>query len=418
MQKSVYPSILHVDINNCYASIEILHHPKLRGHPVAVGGDVEARHGIILAKDYNAKRYGIQVGQALWQARQLCPDLIIVPPNYGLYLRVSAMLRQLFMDYTNQIEPFGLDEAWLDVSGSVHLFGDGSTIAEEIRTRVQKEMGITVSVGVSWNKIFAKLGSDMKKPNAVTTITHEGFKSQVWPLPVEELLGVGRATKAKLNNIGIRTIGDLANTPPKALQSRLHKWGLFLHTFANGLDRSPVELAGAESIIKSVGNSITAPRDLLNLEDVKIVYMDLAESVAERLRELGLACKAVQISLRDNTLFSFERQMTLERSTNLATDLCHAAMSLIQRHYDWQKPLRSIGVRGMKLEPATANQQLSLYMEDEKMRERKIQIETTMDLLRRRFGHHTIERAMMLADPLLGKLNPKGDHVIHPVGYF
>ena len=417
MSTETHRTILHADINNCYASIEILHHPKLRGHPVAVGGDVEARHGIILAKDYIAKEYGVKVGQALWEARQLCPQLIIVPPNYRLYLRVSGLMRKIFEDYTDQIEPFGLDESWLDVTGSIGILGSGETIAEEIRRRVKKELGVTVSIGVSFNKIFAKLGSDMKKPDAITVISRENFQEKVWPLPAEDLLGVGHATKRKMHNMGIFTIGHIAAAPPKALQSRLHKWGLFLHAFANGNDRSPVEVSGTERMIKSVGNSITAPRDLMNMEDVKIVYMDLAESVAERMRELGLACKTVQISLRDNALFRFERQLTLTQPSNLAKEMCDKALQMVEQQYYWKKPLRSIGIRGMSLVPDTTPVQTSFFS-SEWERERLEIMERTMDMLRRRFGHQSIERCMMLSDPLLGKLNPKGDNIIHPIGYF
>lgn len=410
-------SILHVDINNCYASIEILHHPKLHGHPVAVGGDVSARHGIILAKDYIAKKHGVQVGQALWEAKQLCPNLIIVPPNYDLYLRVSRLLRNIFLDYTDQVEPFGLDEAWLDVTGS-KLLGTGEEIAEEIRERVKKELGISVSIGVSFNKIFAKLGSDMKKPDAITVITKENYQEIVWPLPAQDLLGVGSATKKKLYSMGVSTIGDIAGLSPKLLQRRLHKWGLILHSFANGLDQSPVEIAGEERIISSIGNSITAPRDLIDKQDSKIVFMDLSESVAERLRDLGLSCKTVQISLRDNNLLRFERQLKLETPSNLAYDICHTAMQLVDKNYSFTRPLRSIGVRAMDLIPDNSNLQLSFYSADVEKRKKMESIERTMDWLRGRFGHHSVERGIMLSDPVLGKLNPKADHVIHPVGYF
>lgn len=410
-------TILHVDINNCYASIECLHRPELRGKPVAVGGDQEQRHGIILAKNYEAKAYGIKTGEALWQARQKCPHLIIVKPNYALYLRFSQLAREIYADYTDQIEPFGLDEAWLDVTGSMHLYGGGEDIANKIRERIKYELGITVSIGVSYNKIFAKLGSDMKKPDAVTVITPDDYKEKVWSLPVAELLYVGRATQRKLYEKGIAYIGDLAQTDPELLHRWFGKWGLILHTFANGWDTSPVTRMGEEAVIKSIGNSTTTPRDLTCELDAKIIYYMLAESVAERLRDHGFLCRGVQISLRDNNLFCFERQMKLLKPTCLSSELCEAALTLLRNNYTWEKPLRSIGIRACDLIPASTPMQLTL-LEDEAQRIRRERLERTIDDIRRRFGHYSIGRAVNALDDTLGRINPKGDHIIHPVGYF
>ncbi len=408
---------MHVDINNCYASIECLHHPELRGKPVAVGGDQEQRHGIILAKNYEAKAYGIKTGEALWQAKQKCPRLIIVKPNYALYLRFSRLAREIYADYTDQIEPFGLDEVWADVTGSMHLYGSGEEIANKIRQRIKYELGITVSVGVSYNKIFAKLGSDMKKPDAVTVITAGNFKDKVWPLPAAELLYVGRATQRKLYDKGIVTIGELAKTDSELLHSWFGKWGLILHTFANGWDTSPVTRMGEEAIIKSIGNSTTTPRDLTCELDAKIIYYMLAESVAERLRDHGFLCRGVQISLRDNELFSFERQLKLTKPTCLSSELCEAALKLLKDNYRWERPLRSIGIRACNLIPASTPVQLTL-LEDEAQRIRREQLERAVDDIRRRFGHYSIGRAVNALDDTLGRINPKGDHIIHPVGYF
>ena len=409
-------SILHVDINSCYANIEILHRPELRGKPVVVGGDVEARHGIVLAKSQEAKPYGIKTGECIWQAKQKCPGLIVLPPNYALYLRFSRLIRALFAEYTDQVEPFGLDECWLDVTGSTHLFGTGPEIAEQIRQRVKKELGITVSIGVSWNKIFAKLGSDYKKPDAITVITRDNYRDIVWPLPAEDLLYVGRATKAKLYGRDIKTIGKIAQMNPEWLHDMFGKWGYFLHTFANGWDASPVRHAGDEAAVKSIGNSTTAPRDLLNVQDAKIVYFNLAESVAARLRESGVKGRTIQISMRDTALYSFERQMKLPQSTHISNEICMAAMSLLAQNYTWERPLRSIGVRACDLVSAHDNVQLSLL--DNPMRERQEQLERTIDDIRRRFGHYAIGRAVMNTDKTLRQFNAKGDHIIHPVGYF
>ena len=354
-------TILHVDMNSCYASIECLHNPGIRHLPVAVGGDVEARHGIILAKNEHAKKFGVKTGEALWQAKEKCPKLVIIQPHYDLYIRFSRLARQIYADYSDQIEPFGLDEAWVDVTGSTHLYGDGETIAQTIRERVKFELGITVSVGASWNKVYAKLGSDYKKPDAVTVFTRDNYRDLVWALPVDDLLYVGRATGRKLHERSVHTIGELANTDPRWLRSWFGKWGDVLYTFANGEDPSPVAQAGDEAIIKSIGNSTTTPRDLMNEQDAAIIFYMLAESVAERLRDHGFLARTVQISLRDNGLYTFERQCKLAQPTCLSGELHTAAMKLLRANYNWIKPLRSIGIRGTDLVPATSPTQLTLF---------------------------------------------------------
>ena len=411
-------SVLHIDMNACYASIECLYDPSIRNLPVAVGGDVEARHGIILAKNQIAKRFGVKTGEALWQAKQKCPELHIVPPHFDRYLRFSRMAREIYADYTDLVEPFGLDEVWCDVTGTQKLRERGmEALANEIRERVKFELGITVSVGASWNKIFAKLGSDYKKPDAVTVFTPENYRDKVWPLPASDLLGVGRATERKLASRGIRTIGDIAAAPPSMLRGFLGKWGLILHDFAAGYDSSPVARAGDEAVIKSIGNSTTTPRDLSCDEDAGIVYWMLCESVAERMRESGFLCRGVQLHIRDNELASFERQLKLESPTCLASTLHEAAMGLLRENWDWHKPLRSIGVRATDLLPASTPVQCSIF-EDSERQEKRERLERSVDDLRRRFGHYCVGRAVCVSDPTLRNISPKDDHVIHPVGYF
>ena len=407
-------TILHADLNNCYASIEMLHHPKLRGHPVAVGGSAEMRHGIILARNYEARPYGIKVGQTLWEARQKCPGLIIVPPDYDKYLRFSRLFRAILSDYSPRVEPFGLDESFMDVTGSRKHGGDGKAIADEIRERVRFELGVTVSVGVSYNKIFAKLGSDLKKPDGTTVITEDNYRDVAWPLPAADLFGVGRRMRVKLAKYDIMTIGDIATCDPALLQNWFGKWGYFLYAYANGLDTSPVAETGAESAVKSIGNSSTCPRDLENDEDAHIVFQNLAESVAERMREQGFMAKTVQISLRTNDLLWFERQLQLTQPTHVSTELCDAAMSLLRRNWTWDKPLRSIGIRGANLMPIRHPRQLCMFY-DERRREKLERLEYTVDEVRRRYGHYAIDRALLLLDDKLGKLNPKADH-INPTG--
>ena len=408
-------TILHCDLNNFYASVECLYHPELRGKPVAVSGDVENRHGIILAKNQLAKAAGVKTDEAIWQAKGKCPGLVCLPPDYRKYLRFSRLARKIYADYTDKIEAFGIDENWLDVSGSAALFGDGVKIANEIRQRIREEMGVTASVGVSWNKIFAKLGSDMKKPDATTVITEDNFRQLVWPLPVEELLYVGRSTKSKLNNRAGFTIGDLAARPVAHLKLALGVWGETLWTFANGLDAAPVAQSGEESFVKSVGNSTTTPRDLANYEDVKMIVYVLAESVATRLRRHGLKCRTVAVHIRTNELYSFERQGKLPAPSFLARDIAGKALEIFRQNYGWERPIRSLGVRGADLVTEHGSVQLDLFASDSAEQET---LERTLDRLRERFGPYCVRRCALLQDDRLTGFNPKYDHVIHPVSFF
>lgn len=354
-------TILHSDINCCYAAIEHLHHPELSGKPVAVGGNPEERHGIILTADYIAKRFGVKNGMPLWQAKQVCPQLTILPPRMDLYLRFSRMAHEIYAEYTDLQEPYGIDESWLDVTDSVSLKGDGYKIANEISRKMKKELGITVSIGVSFNKIFAKLGSDYKKPDAITTMYKDEYKQKAWSLPAKDLLYVGRSTEKKLARIGIHTIGELAQTEETVLVSQFGKVGSMLWAFANGYDQSPVRRENVQAPIKSIGNGTTTPRDLENAEDVKIVLYILAESVATRLRENGFSCKVVEISIRNNELYSFTRQHKLSRATNITSEIAEEAFRLFQANYDWRVPVRSVSVRASDLVADGYYEQLDLF---------------------------------------------------------
>lgn len=408
--------ILHCDSNSFYASVECLHHPEIRKKPVAVGGDAEQRHGIILAKNQLAKRYHVQTGEALWQAKAKCPDLVIVPPHYDLYMRFCKMAHKIYLDYTDQVEPFGLDECWLDVTGS-GIRGSGMEIAEKIRRRIKEELGITGSIGVSYNKIFAKLGSDYRKPDAITRIGKENYREIAWPLPVEDLLYVGPATERKLKRIGIDTIGALAQTSESELVYWLGKWGIVLRTFANGMDLSPVEKYGAVSPVKSIGNSSTTPRDLTCDDDVRIMLCVLADSVGRRLREQGLCGRVVSISVRDANLISITRQRKLSQYTTLTSDIVNTAMQLFKESWRWPHPIRSVGVSISDLAPDTMPTQVSFFA-DERARVRKEHLDKTTDWLKRRFGSKSVVPCTLLIDRALSDLDPKRDHVIHPVGYF
>jgi len=358
--------ILHSDCNSFYASVECLHHPEIREKPVAVGGDIEQRHGIILAKNQLAKQFHVSTGEAIWQAKQKCPELIVLPPNFPLYLRFSRLARDIYLDYSNRVEPFGLDEAWLDITSSENQKDKGERTAHEIRKRIREELGITVSIGVSYNKIFAKLGSDYRKPDAVTMITKENYRQIAWPLPVSDLLYVGPATKRKLNGFGVHTIGELAQTPVEILRSKFGKIGDILWCFSNGLDSSPVADFQNQPVVKSIGNSTTAPRDLERDEDVKMILYVLADSVARRLREQGLKGRTIHISVRDNSLFSFTRQKSLLSYTNLTGEIAGEALSLFREHYRWKRPVRSVGISVSDLAADTIYSQTSLFCDEVK----------------------------------------------------
>ena len=405
-------TILHVDCNKFYASVECLYRPEIRNKPVAVGGSTESRHGIILTKNEIASKYGLTVGEPLWKARQKCPDLIIVPPNYPLYIRFSKLARMIYEDYSEYIEPFGLDESWLDVSGDLR---SGEEIAEDIRRRVKEELGITVSIGVSFNKIFAKLGSDYKKPDAITVINRQNYKDIAHPLPCGDLLMVGRSSERKLLYYGINTIGDIANSDIEFLRSILGKHGENLWYFANGLDSSPVKHKDEVSQVKSVGNSTTTPRDLINNNDVKTVFRVLCESVSTRLREQGLKGKTLSIWVRDNKLSSFTRQKRMKAYTDISTELLDNAMELFLNNYVWNSNIRSLGVSVCDFD--FEYEQFDFAKSVEK-RDKLEKIETTVDGLKRRFGNFCVVRACQLSDRELSGFNPHDEHIIHPIGFF
>ena len=401
-------TILHSDLNSFYASVEIRNDPALAGQPVAVGGDEQARHGIVLAANQLAKRHGIRTAEALWSARRKCPELVIVRPHFDEYARFSQAVRQIYLDYTSQIEPMSLDEAFLDVTGSRSLFGDGEAIAHTIRRRVKQELGLTVSVGVSFNKIFAKLGSDYKKPDAVTVFSRENYRALVWPQPAANLLYVGRATAKKLAGIGVHTIGDLAAADPAALHMLLGKMGPMLHAYANGWDRSPVAEYAAREEAKSIGNMVTAPRDICTPRDADLVLWPLCESVAHRLRRHGLCAGSLSLYIRDVELEVHTRQCQLVPPTWLARELMEHARALLARHYKWKLPIRTLGVSAGELIPADAvSLQLDLDGTAEK-RDKLERIERAMDGLKDRYGAAAVRRGTELIDPDLSGFRPHG----------
>ncbi len=381
--------ILHSDINACYVSIELLDRPELRGLPVAVGGSVEARHGIILAKSQEAKRCGVKTGMALWQARQLCPEIIILPPHYDKYERVSHAARAIYSQYTDRQEPFGLDESWLDITGC-HAHKDGYLAAQEIRRRIRRELGVTVSVGVSWNKPFAKLGSDYRKPDAVTVFDRDNFRQTVWPLPVNDLLFVGPASTRTLGALGIRTIGQLAQADPETLRLRMGKSGLMLYRYANGWDESPVRRFDRVPPPKSIGNSTTPPRDLLCEADVRTVMLALADEVGGRLRQGGYRAGLLEVSVRDAATLGWAgRQTTLHRAADGTRELYQLAMELFRQLHAWPGALRGLGLRAGALRPADGPEQTDLFTDYRRLDGQR-RIDAAVDAIRGKYGQKAI----------------------------
>mgnify|MGYP000096819275 CR=1 FL=1 len=387
----VQRTILHSDLNSFYASVEAMLNPKLRGKAVAVCGSTENRHGIVLAKSELAKRAGVKTGMVNWEATQCCPNLIMVQPHYDQYVKYSKLTRAIYDQYTDQIEPFGMDECWLDVTGS-RCHGDGLAIAEAIRTSVYEQLGLTVSIGVSFTKIFAKLGSDMKKPDAITCITPESYRTQVWPLPASDLLYVGRATTEKLRRRGIETIGGIAQCDKMLLKSWFGVNGIKLWEFANGVDNSRVRPFDYEPVAKSVGHGITCTADLENNNEVLQVLFELAQGVSLRLRQAELIATRVQLYIRDCNLNYREFQCKLPYPTQSWREMVNCAMELFRLRYTWQYPIRSVTIRAVDLISTRTPQQLDLFGDQEK-RKRNDDLEIAIEDIQRRFGRDAIRLA-------------------------
>lgn len=389
--------ILHSDLNSFYASVEMMLNPKLRNKAIAVCGSTESRHGIVLAKSELAKRSGVKTGMVNWEARQCCPGIIMVPPQYDEYLKYSKLTRAIYGRYTNQVESYGMDECWCDVSGSRTVFGDGMAIAEEIRETVKAELGLTVSIGFSYNKIFAKLGSDMKKPDAITAITADDFKDKIWPLPASDLLYVGRATTKKLAGYGIHTIGDIANQSQDFLKRLLGVNGLAIWSYANGLDTSRVMPGDYESPVKSIGHGITCNADLDSSEEVWKVMLELSQDIGHRLRLHSLTARGVQLTVRDNDLYFKQYQAPIDSQTQSPMEIAGKARQLFEANYRWQNKVRAVTVRAINLIPADTPYQISIF-EDAAQRERRERLDNAIEEIRGRFGKRAIYSACLMGN--------------------
>lgn len=407
-------SILHCDLNNFYASVECMLHPEIRGYPVAVCGRTEERHGIVLAKNYLAKDYGVKTGESVMEAKSKCRGLVMVNPHYREYMKYSRIVREIYKSYSDLVEPYGMDENWVDVTGSVRWFGSGEKIANEIRERVKRETGLTISVGVSFNKIFAKLGSDMKKPDAVTCITSENFREKIWELPADSMLGVGPSAMKLLRRYGICTIGELAMCPDALLSYKFGINGIRMKQYANGLDKSRVMPQDFCFPVKSVGNGTTFLADLYTNEEVSPMILSLSDHVAARLREAGKKARGISLTVKCNDLSWKEWQTSLDRPTQSAGEIAERAFELFRRSYPWVKPIRAMTVRAIRLVDMEYSDQVTIFCSAGRM-EKTESIDRAVDGIRERFGWASICRAATLHMPKMPDFDEEVD-IVMPSG--
>ncbi len=413
--------ILHCDMNSFYASVELLDHPELRDVPVAVSGSADSRHGIILAKNQPAKKYGVKTAETIWQAKRKCPGLVLLPAHHEKYKEYNKKINKIFLDYTDMVEPFSIDESWLDVTGSIRLFGSGRKIADTIRERVKNELGITLSAGVSFNKIFAKMGSEYKKPDATTEITRENYKDILWPMPVSELFFCGWSTAQKLVSMGISTIGDLAQADPAVLEKALGKQGPMLRTYARGEDDSPVRLYDQKEKIKSVGNGLTFTHDLTSDDEILTALTDLSDTVASRLRKYQLKAYGIKVDIKDSALKVVSHQKQLIKPTDLADEIREYAHEIVNSTWQSGKPVRMLTVTGINLVDEDEGEQLSLFAAGEQTslltdntsdvssnliigedtaHEKSESVERTMDEIRKKFGNSSIKFGRVIGNDI------------------
>ncbi|QHI71418.1 DNA polymerase IV [Aminipila terrae] len=393
-------TIIHCDMNGFFASVELLARPDLKNVPMAVSGNPDSRHGIILAKNELAKKYGVVTAETIWSAKKKCPDLQLVRPHHDKYKKYSQLINAVYYRYTDMVEPFSIDESWLDVSGSLKLFGSGVQIADLIRETVKRELGLTLSAGVSYNKIFAKMGSDYKKPDATTLITRDNFKELLWPMDISEMFFVGSATAAKLKRTGILTIGDLACTNKYVLQGLLGKQGGMLYDYANGLDESPVAHSYEKQKIKSVGNGITFRRNLATTGDIQTALKALSDTVSSRLRAYQMKASGIKIDIKDPYFKTISRQKQLESPTNITEEIYSSAYALLKASWTLGSPIRLLTVTGIGLVNENESEQLSFFSKNKEIREKSTSLDKTMDAIRSKFGGQSITFGGILKNDL------------------
>lgn len=393
-------TILHCDMNGFFASVELLSRPDLTQVPMAVSGSPENRHGIILAKNEIAKKYGVVTAETIWSAKRKCPDLILVPPHHDLYKKYSNRINEIYYRFTDMVEPFSIDESWLDVTASLKLFGAGKEIADTIRATVKEELGLTLSAGVSYNKIFAKMGSEYKKPDATTVISRENYKLILWPQDVSQMFFVGAATADKLRKTGIRTIGDLAQSEKTMLRALLGKQGDLLYDYANGLDDSPVAHSYEKQKIKSVGNGITFKRNLMTIQDIQTALMALSSTVSTRLRKYQLKAGGVKVDIKDPYFKNISRQKQLDAVTNITEEIYSTSLELLMSSWKAGNPIRLLTITGINLVDENEQEQLSFFHDKEENRKKEEALDRTMDAIRHKFGGQSVTFGGMINNDL------------------
>ena len=382
---------MHCDMNSFFASVELLAYPALKDKPVAVSGSPQDRRGIILAKNEQAKKFGIKTAETIWQAKKKCPHLILLPPHHEQYEAYCKIINSIYLHYTDMVEPFSIDESWLDITGSLkHFKKTGKEIADEIRARVRSEVGLTLSAGVSFNKIFAKMGSEYKKPDATTVIDRNNYKTLLWPMPVGELFFVGAATAEKLKKSNILTIGDLASSDKSFLIGLLGKQGGQIHAYANGLDESEVSVYTGEKSYKSVGNGITFKKNLVEKEDIRTALKALSDRVAARLRANGLRCSGIKLDIKNPDFQVMSRQVQIQESTDLATEIFDVSLQLLEDHWPPNTPIRLLTVTGINLVKGDVDEQLSFFPRQEQIKDNERAVEAAIDDIRGKYGRHAI----------------------------
>ena len=392
--------ILHCDMNGFFASVELLDYPQLKDKPMAVCGSPENRHGIILAKNEIAKKYGVVTAETLWQARKKCPELQVVPPHHDKYKHYSRMINDIYLRFTDMVEPFSVDESWLDVTASRQLFGTGREIADTIRQTVKKELGLTLSAGVSFNKIFAKMGSDYKKPDATTVITRENFRNILWPLDIREMFFVGKATADKLHEYGIKTIGELAVSDKKMISSMLGRQGGVIHDYANGLDTTPVLRFDQLEKVKSIGNGTTFRRNLQGEKDIRTAVTGLSDTVAALLRSHKMKAFGVKVDIKDPDLKVISRQQQLDNPANITDIIADTAMSIIRKSWKMRDPIRMLTITAINLCDENQAQQLSLFTDENVLAEKGEKVERAMDDIRKKFGTDAIKFGSVIGNDI------------------
>ena len=395
--------IFHCDCNNFFASCECLDHPELKSVPLAVAGDPENRVGVVVAKNELAKKYGVKTTDTVWQAKRKCPDLVFVPPRHHLYKEISNRINDIYHEYTEYVEPASIDESYLDMTGAPDFYGmTAREMADALRDRIRTEIGVTISVGVSFNKIFAKMGSDYKKPDATTEITPDNYREILWPLPVSDLMFAGKAAVAVLNKKSIHTSGDLARQPKERTRDLLGKGGDQLWLYANGLDTEPVRKWGDAPEIKSVSRGMTFKRDLVTEEEIRTGVAVLVDHVAMSLRRHGLKGAVINIQIKTPDLRVISRQTSLDHYTYLQHEIQEIAMRLIRGNWTIgeKAPIRAITVGVTKLLPSDqAGEQMDMFdllvttnvgKPIKAQREKHEKLEAAVDSIRRRFGNQMI----------------------------